>query len=52
MKKIEKIPLLFEYAQASMDFNKARNRAFLSRIQKIMNLKDDDLLSFHDVGKF
>ena len=40
---------LYEYVQASMDFNKARNRAFLSRIQYFMKSSRDDLLSFHDV---
>jgi hypothetical protein len=39
----------FEYAQASQDFNKARNRAFLSRLQNFMDSKRDDLLSFYDV---
>jgi hypothetical protein len=35
--------------QASQDFNKARNRALLSRIQHFMNTEKDSLLSFYDV---
>jgi hypothetical protein len=36
-------------AQAAQDFNRARNRAILSRIQNFMNADRDNLLSFHDV---
>ncbi|MDR0561160.1 MAG: transcriptional regulator [Spirochaetaceae bacterium] len=35
--------------QASQDFNKARNKAILSRIQHFMHLDKDKLLSFNDV---
>jgi hypothetical protein len=35
--------------QASQDFNKARNRELLSRIQHFMNADRDKLLSFYDV---
>jgi hypothetical protein len=38
-----------EYIQAAEDFNKARNRAFLSQLQNFMDSKRDDLLSFYDV---
>jgi hypothetical protein len=41
----------FEDVQASQDFNKARNRALLSRIQNFMNTEKDTLLSFYDVKK-
>jgi hypothetical protein len=41
----------FEDLQASQDFNKARNRALLSRIQNFMNTEKDSLLSFYDVKK-
>ncbi|MDR1566489.1 MAG: transcriptional regulator [Treponema sp.] len=37
------------YAQAAEDFNKARNRAILSRIQHFLNSDKDELLSFYDV---
>jgi hypothetical protein len=37
--------------QASQDFNKARNKALLSRIQHFMNTEKDSLLSFYDVKK-
>jgi hypothetical protein len=40
-----------EDLQASQDFNKARNRALLSRIQNFMNTEKDSLLSFYDVKK-
>jgi hypothetical protein len=40
-----------EDLQASQDFNKARNRALLSRIQNFMNTERDSLLSFYDVKK-
>ena len=46
---IEKSTLNYDRAQAADDFNRARNRAFLSRLQNFMNLKRDDLLSFYDV---
>jgi hypothetical protein len=49
MSNADRDPLAFELIQASEDFNKARNRAFLSRIQNFMNSKRDDLLSFYDV---
>ena len=38
-----------EYQQAAQDFNRARNRAILSRIQHFMNVDKDNLLSFNDV---
>ena len=38
-----------EYIQASDDFNRARNKATLSRIQHFMNADRDRLLSFNDV---
>ena len=38
-----------EYIQASADFNKARNRALISKVYNMMNSQKDDLLSFHDV---
>ena len=38
-----------EYVQASLDFNRARNRAILSRIQHFMNTDRDNLLSFNVV---
>ena len=38
-----------EYMQAEQDFNRARNRAVLSRIQHFMNADKDNLLSFNDV---
>jgi len=38
-----------EFIQASADFNRARNRAFISKIHNIMNSQKDDLLSFYDV---
>ena len=37
------------YEQAAQDFNRARNRATLSRIQNFMNADKDNLLSFNDV---
>ena len=40
-----------DYAQASQDFNRARNRAILSRIQHFMNADRDKLLSLNDVKK-
>ena len=39
----------YEYEQAANDFNRARNRALLSRIQNFMDSKRDDMLSFYDV---
>ena len=39
----------FDFLQATEDFNRARNRAFLSRIANFMNLNRDDLLSFYEV---
>jgi hypothetical protein len=39
----------YENLKVADDFNKARNRAFLSRLQNFMNSKRDDLLSFYDV---
>jgi hypothetical protein len=38
-----------DHVQASQDFNKARNKELLSRIQHFMNADRDDLLSFYDV---
>ncbi|MDR0496722.1 MAG: transcriptional regulator [Treponema sp.] len=38
-----------EYDQAAQDFNRARNRATLSRIQHFINPDRDNLLSFNDV---
>ena len=38
-----------EHEQASQDFNRARNRAMLSRIQHIMNIEKDRLLSLNVV---
>ena len=38
-----------DYLQATEDFNRARNKALLSRIQHFMNADRDKLLSFHDV---
>jgi len=38
-----------EYVQAAQDFNRARNRATLSRIQHFMNTDRDNLLSFNAV---
>ena len=38
-----------EYIQAAHDFNRARNRAVLSRIQHFMHTDKDNLLSFNDV---
>ena len=38
-----------DYNQAAQDFNRARNRATLSRIQHFMNADRDNLLSFNDV---
>ncbi|MDR2535729.1 MAG: transcriptional regulator [Treponema sp.] len=35
--------------QASLDFNKARNKAIFSRIQHFMHIDKDKLLSFNDV---
>ena len=40
-----------EYMQAAHDFNRARNRALLSRIQHFMNADKDNMLSFSDVKK-
>jgi hypothetical protein len=40
-----------EDLQASQDFNKARNKALLSRIQNFMNSEKDTLLSLYDVKK-
>ena len=40
-----------DHIQASQDFNRARNRAILSRIQHFMNSDRDNLLSFNDVKK-
>ncbi|MDR2618993.1 MAG: transcriptional regulator, partial [Treponema sp.] len=44
-----KTPANPDYAQAADDFNKARNRAILSRIQHFLNTDKDELLSFYDV---
>jgi len=38
-----------DYQQASQDFNRARNRAVLSRIQHFLNPDKDKLLSLNDV---
>ena len=38
-----------EYQRAAHDFNRARNRAILSRIQHFMNADRDNMLSFNDV---
>lgn len=38
-----------DYMRATEDFNKARNKAFLSKIQNILSLERDNLLSFYDV---
>ena len=38
-----------DHVQTSQDFNRARNRAILSRIQHFMNIERDKLLSFNDV---
>ena len=38
-----------DYEQASQDFNRARNRAVLSRIQHFLNTDRDNLLSLNDV---
>lgn len=38
-----------DFDQAAEDFNHARNRAILSRIQHFMNADKDNLLSFNDV---
>jgi hypothetical protein len=40
---------LSDAVQANNDFNKARNKAILSKIQHFMNVDKDRLLSFHDV---
>ena len=40
---------LNEHQQASHDFNRARNRAVLSRIKHFMKAGQDNLLSFEDV---
>ena len=41
--------LFYEYSMAAENFTKARNKAIISRLSNIMNSKQDDLLSFHDV---
>ena len=38
-----------DFTQASEDFNKAKNKALISKLSNIMNSKRDDLLSFYDV---
>ena len=38
-----------EYSEASRNFNRARNKATLARIQHFMNADKDNLLSFNDV---
>jgi len=38
-----------DHEQAAQDFNRARNRAILSRIQHFLNTDRDNLLSFYDV---
>ncbi|AEF82606.1 transcriptional regulator [Leadbettera azotonutricia] len=38
-----------DYSQAAEDFNRARNKALLSRIQNFLNAEKDELLSFYDV---
>ena len=40
-----------DYQRATEDFNRARSRALLSRIQHFMNADRDKLLSFNDVKK-
>ncbi|MDR1059145.1 MAG: transcriptional regulator [Treponema sp.] len=40
---------LSDAIQANNDFNRARNKAILSKIQHFMNVDKDRLLSFHDV---
>jgi len=43
------LPQPLDAAQAAEDFNRARNKALLSRIQHFMDIDKDNLLSFHDV---
>jgi hypothetical protein len=38
-----------DFSQAAEDFNRARNKAILSRIQNFLNIEKDELLSFNDV---
>jgi hypothetical protein len=42
-------PAAFDFTKATEDFNRAKNKAIISKIANIMNSQRDDLLSFHDV---
>ena len=49
MSAVKRISSNYEHTQAAEDFNRARNRAFLSKIHNFMDSERDNLLSFYVV---